>query len=278
MIRTTNARNTKSLDFLSVLLVGTIGLLFATAAHGFLNSDVSFASKSAVHQGNSPLGKFSRDTHHIPSTIQSRQSRFSLAYTGEKVAFSSPSSKTRLYSSSSPSIRVRGVIDWIQGKPLDSLVSKEETVAICRELTGDEALLDSLEQAIVENWDKIVNRLIQSRSDGTKRTLRGLLGEEATERLLRGVQNIDLYSDPKTVNAFLQSDAVNDLFAQTLCKYPIGEYSRRMKVSSSSLASRWIQISFPASLLLSFVDLPILHYPLVSITSRRWHLRVFPNH
>ena len=104
---------------------------------------------------------------------------------------------------------------------MDTLVSKEEAVAICRELTGDEALLDSLERAIVENWDKIVNRLIQSKSDGSKRTLRGLLGEEATERLLRGVQNIDLYSDPKTVNAFLQSDAVNDLFAQTLCKYLI---------------------------------------------------------
>lgn len=117
---------------------------------------------------------------------------------------------TSLYSS----VGVRGVIDWIQGKPLESLVSRDESIAICRELTGDEALLDSLEQAIVENWDKIVGKL-----SGKQRTMRGLLGEEATERLLRGVQNVDLYSDPKTVNAFLQSDAINDLFAQTLCKY-----------------------------------------------------------
>lgn len=240
MIRATNARYTKSLDFLAFLLVGTIGLLLATCAHGFSNSDISFASKSAFHLGDSPLGKFSRDNHHIPPTIQNWQSRFSLAYTGGKVLSSSSSSRTRLYSS--PSVGVRGVIDWIQGKPLDSLVSKEEAIAICRELTGDEALLDSLERAIVENWDKIVNRLIQSRSDGTKRTLRGLLGEEATERLLRGVQNIDLYSDPKTVNAFLQSDAVNDLFAQTLCKCSIAGYNRRTWFSISSLVSRWIQI------------------------------------
>jgi len=113
---------------------------------------------------------------------------------------------------------VRNIVDWIQGKPLDSLVSKDETIAICRELTADQDLLDSLERAIVENWDRIVQKLIENNGgdSGRKSTLGGLLGEEATQRLLRGVQNIDLYSDAKTVNAFLQSDAVNELFAQTL--------------------------------------------------------------
>eukprot|EP00536_Pseudo-nitzschia_multiseries_P000228 jgi/Psemu1/233384/estExt_Genewise1.C_30235 len=100
-------------------------------------------------------------------------------------------------------------------KPLETLISKEETIAISRELTSDKALLDSLEEAVVTNWDKIVAKLTQS-SDGKRQTLSGLLGEEATQRLLRGVQNLDVYSDSKTVNAFLQSEAVNDLFAQTL--------------------------------------------------------------
>lgn len=99
---------------------------------------------------------------------------------------------------------------------MESLVSRDETIAICRELTGDQALLNSLEIAITDNWDKIVQKLISNETGERKRTLGSLLGEEATQRLLRGVQNVDLYSDPKTVNAFLQSDAINDLFAQTL--------------------------------------------------------------
>jgi len=115
----------------------------------------------------------------------------------------------------SSSLGVRNIVDWIQGKPLESLVSKDETIAICRELTGDQALLDNLELAIVDNWDKIVQKLIRNDGEG-KNTMGGLLGQEATQRLLRGFQDVDLYSDPKTVNAFLQSDAVNDLFAQTL--------------------------------------------------------------
>jgi len=115
----------------------------------------------------------------------------------------------------SSSLGVRNIVDWIQGKPFESLVSKDETIAICRELTGDQALLDNLELAIVDNWDKIVQKLIRNDGEG-KNTMGGLLGEEATQRLLRGFQDVDLYSDPKTVNAFLQSDAVNDLFAQTL--------------------------------------------------------------
>mmetsp|Transcript_26000 Transcript_26000/g.71326 ORF Transcript_26000/g.71326 Transcript_26000/m.71326 type:complete len:381 (+) Transcript_26000:212-1354(+) len=129
-----------------------------------------------------------------------------------------PSSTTSLSLSSSPSPTssdVRRVVDWIMDKPLESLISKEETVAISRELTGDKALLDSIERAVVNNWDKIVEKLTRS-SDGRRQTLSALLGEEATQRLLRGVQNLDVYSDSKTVNAFLQSDAVNDLFAQTL--------------------------------------------------------------
>lgn len=184
-----------------LLLVGVLCFLQPTYVHGFSTRDVSFASKAVVHLSCPPLAKFSHDDQYL--STRNRQSRFSPNSIGGK-----PTS-TSLYSS----VGVRGVIDWIQGKPLESLVSRDETIAICRELTGDEALLDSLERAIVENWDKIVGKL-----SGKERTMRSLLGEEATERLLRGVQNVDLYSDPKTVNAFLQSDAINDLFAQTLCK------------------------------------------------------------
>jgi len=215
---------TRTMGFLFFLLAAASYFPQSNRVQGFSVVKTSLNSRNTVYLSYPPVADLSALNHRRDqypfSTIQSPcQSSFpspqiSLPYR------SGPSTitTTRLYSSStSSSINVRNLIDWVQGKPLDSLVSKDDTVAICRELTADQSLLDSLERAVVENWDRIVEKLIQT--DGsTKKTLRGLLGEEATERLLRGIQKIDLYSDPKTVNAFLQSDAVNDLFAQTLCK------------------------------------------------------------
>lgn len=154
--------------------------------------------------------------HVLAASIRDHRP-LSTATTTTSLYLSSPSSAT--------SSDVRRVLDWIKDESLESLISKDETIAICRELTGDLALIDSVEQAVIENWDKIVQKLIRSEDEGNgagrRNTLSQLLGDEATQRLLRGVQNLDVYSDQKTVNAFLQSDAVNDLFAQTLCKYRI---------------------------------------------------------
>jgi len=204
-VRRYNSR-TKAFGSLFFLFLGTLTFTHSICVNGFSSRDVSLTSQAAVHLSYPPLAKVLRDGHYTYSkqTIRNRQLRFS------STSMDGKATSTSLYSS----VGVRGVIDWVQGKQLESLVSREESIAICRELTGDEALLESLEQAIVVNWDKIVGKL--TRSEGQRRTIRSLLGEEATERLLRGVQNVDLYSDPKTVNAFLQSDAINDLFAQVL--------------------------------------------------------------
>ena len=164
-------------------------------------------------------------SHSASSTSQHRvlASIRNLPLSGSSpLATTATTTTTALYSSSSSSSSsssdVRRVLDWIKDESLESLISKDETIAICRELAGDQALIDGVEQAVIENWDKIVQKLIASEGNERRNTLSQLLGEEATQRLLRGVQNLDVYSDPKTVNAFLQSDAVNDLFAQTLCK------------------------------------------------------------
>ena len=134
---------------------------------------------------------------------------------------------TLLFSSSSPS-DVRRLSDWIFGEPLESLIPKGEAIAICRELLSDQTLIDDVEQALIENWDKLVQKLIITEEDeevagtGNNRkrskpnTLSQLLGDDATQRLLRSVKNLDY--DSKSVKTFLESDAVNDLFAQTLCR------------------------------------------------------------
>lgn len=237
---------TKTMGFMLLFLVGASCFMQPNEVQGFSTNGSASTSKAAMYLSCPPLATCSRHRHDL-STIRYR------FLTGRESQFPSASTSatgtTRLCSSMSSSVDVRSVVDWVQGKPVKSIVSKDETVAICRELTGDQALLDSLERAVVENWDRIVEKLIQN-DGGRKNTLAGLLGEEATKRLLKGVQNVDLYSDSKTVNAFLQSEAVNDLFAQTLCKY-IGDATSSCRISLLSRIALELPCRVPPSLLSS---------------------------
>ena len=131
-------------------------------------------------------------------------------------------------SSSSKSITtVRNVVNWIQDESLDNIVLKDDAISICYELLNDEELINELEVFVTDNWDKIINKLLkkdgdddekngQEQKEQQKQTLAQLIGTKATEQLLDSIENIDLYSDSKTVNSFLESNAIQELFAQTL--------------------------------------------------------------
>ena len=201
-----------------VLVLAAVVKLCSMQVQGF-SVTTTFCFSTSVSASCSSHSASSTSQHRVLASIRN------LPLSGSSpLATTATTTTTALYSSSSSSSSsssdVRRVLDWIKDESLESLISKDETIAICRELAGDTALIDGVEQAVIENWDKIVQKLIAT-SEGNERrnTLSQLLGDEATQRLLRGVQNLDVYSDPKTVNAFLQSDAVNDLFARTLCKY-----------------------------------------------------------
>lgn len=123
---------------------------------------------------------------------------------------------------------VRNVINWIQDESLDNIVSKDDAITICYELLNDKELINELEVFVTDNWDKIINKLLKrdakdgngdgKNEDGKeqKQTLAQLIGTKTTEQLLDSIENIDLYSDSKTVNSFLESNAIQELFAQTL--------------------------------------------------------------
>lgn len=85
-------------------------------------------------------------------------------------------------------------------------------MAICNELLSSESLIDDTEALVQKNWDKIEDRI---RSES--RSIKQILGESTTERLLKSVKNLDVY-DSEAVNSFLESDAINSLFAKVLCK------------------------------------------------------------
>lgn len=103
-------------------------------------------------------------------------------------------------------------INWIKDQKFDSLLPKDDALAICNELLSDKSLIDDSEALVEQNWEKIEDRIRNE-----NRSTKDILGEETTERLLKSVENIDVY-DNDAVRAFLGSDAVNNLFAKVLCK------------------------------------------------------------
>jgi hypothetical protein len=104
-------------------------------------------------------------------------------------------------------------IDWIKDENLESLLPKDDALAICNELLSNKSLIDDSEALVEENWDKIEKRIRNE-----NRSSKEIMGEETTERLLKSIGNIDVY-DNDAVRVFLGSDAVNNLFAKILCKY-----------------------------------------------------------
>lgn len=104
----------------------------------------------------------------------------------------------------------RSAIAWITGESLDSLLPKDDSLAICSELLSNDELINDSELLVTKNWDKLENKLQKE-----TRSIRDLLGEATTEKVLDSVRSLDSY-DSDTVRAFLSSDAVNDLFAKLL--------------------------------------------------------------
>lgn len=107
-------------------------------------------------------------------------------------------------------ISCRPAMTWFKEEPIESLIPKDDLRAILSELLNDDSLLKDTEELFTRNWDKIETRLREE-----NRSLKELLGEQTTEQLLKAVQKLNEY-DPETVQAFLSSAAVNNLFSRVL--------------------------------------------------------------
>lgn len=102
------------------------------------------------------------------------------------------------------------VINYLVSTPLESILPEQDLLLILGELLSSKDLIEDTEALVVTNWFKLEDRL---RSED--RSIRQLLGEETTQRLLRSVGNIDGY-DPDAVKAFLASDAISNLLTKLL--------------------------------------------------------------
>lgn len=123
---------------------------------------------------------------------------------------------TGLFSSARP------VIDWVAQQTLQELVPKEDAYKIIDELIHNETLLDSTEAYFDKNWDSL-----ESRIRNEDQTLQQLLGPSASQRIMDSV--VDLKYDKDVVSTFLNSNAINSLFAKILYD-GISEFTQRIDI------------------------------------------------
>ena len=118
------------------------------------------------------------------------------------------STGSQLMSSAESSLR--SAIDWVKKEPLESLLPKTDALAIISELLSDESLIDDAETLVATNWNSIERRIREE-----DRTVENLLGQELTGRLLDSIQSLGEEGgyDSEAVKAFLESPAINKLFA-----------------------------------------------------------------
>ena len=101
-------------------------------------------------------------------------------------------------------------ISYIVSTPIEKLLPSQDLLLIIDELIESKELIDDTEALFAKNWVSIERRL----RDET-RSIKALIGDETTSRILRSVGNIDGY-DGDAVRSFLSSDAINKLFSKLL--------------------------------------------------------------
>ena len=101
-------------------------------------------------------------------------------------------------------------IGFLVSTPVEELLPSQDLLLIIDELLQSKSLIDDSEALFAKNWGSIEKPLREE-----TRSVRALIGDETTDRILRSVGNIDGY-DGDAVRSFLSSDAMNKLFSKLL--------------------------------------------------------------
>jgi len=120
------------------------------------------------------------------------------------------STTTSLLAASSLSSSAPPLLEWLASESLESLLPKQDALAILQETLSNEALLRDSEALVTSNWESLERRFLEE-----SRPLTKIMGQETTDRVVKAVANLDEYDDG-AVRAFLGSDAINKLFAKIL--------------------------------------------------------------
>jgi len=194
-------------------LIASVAAAAATALT-FLRPTVS-----AFHQQLPPRSTRPFRAHSLLPISSSSSPRTCLTSTPQpKSLLPSPTRSSRtcarqLHSSSTSSSSSGDAvtaINYFKSTPIEELLPSTDLLLIIDEILESKSLIDDTEALVVKNIDSIERRL---RDEG--RSIKELIGEEGTSRILKSVGNIDGYDDA-AVKAFLGSDAVNNLFTRIL--------------------------------------------------------------
>ena len=121
--------------------------------------------------------------------------------------------------------QIRSIAKHLSSQTLETLLSKSEALAISNELfftpnkdsNSSPLFNDNSREQYIKYWNKIIQRLREE-----TRTPADLLGEQITQKILKTIRGDDVRDkrggsyDANTVRTFLESDAVNSLFAKLL--------------------------------------------------------------
>jgi hypothetical protein len=157
-------------------------------------------------------------------TVQRRSTKLSESNGSNDGNTADPSPSTKL--------QVRQIANHLSTQNLDTLLSKEDAIAISNELfftantpknnndnNPSPLFNENSREQYIKYWNKIIQRL-----RGETRTPSDLLGKQITNKILKSIRgdNIDGNKsgkgsyDANTVRTFLESEAINFLFAKLL--------------------------------------------------------------
>ena len=224
---------TKDHSYLVIILQTLVVSFLAPFSDGF-----HFIAKPTTNRIN---------YHHFRSavparrlaTIASSKSKLSLVQNGDDVDNTpiDPTTKEE----------IRNIANHISKQTLESLLSPAEARAIYNELLFDNESQSSIfndnsYQQYVKYWKKVEARLREE----NQRTPADLLGREITERILSSIRGDASVGgktgrkgssyDAQTVRTYLESDAVNSLFAQLLYD-AIFEFTIKFDILGNALSN-----------------------------------------
>lgn len=136
---------------------------------------------------------------------------------------------------------IRNIANHLSKQTLESLLSPSEARAITNELLFDNESKSSIfNDNSYEQYVKYSKKVEKRLREENQRTPADLLGNELTDRILASIRGDGKGSnsgyDAQTVNAFLESDAVNSLFTQLLYD-AIFEFTTKFDILGNAISN-----------------------------------------
>lgn len=123
-------------------------------------------------------------------------------------------SLTRLHDAESSELNYKPILysfyDWIKKESLSTLIPQDSFINVLNEIKSNEVSIENVEKQYEFYFDKLIKYLINE-----KRSIKEIIGEELTTKLLKSVESVDLY-EPTVVRSFLQAPVFESMLGAIL--------------------------------------------------------------